>query len=134
MDNVTWSDEYSVGNRLLDQQHRQLMETLNRLIDQPQATVDSELVGDALSELTRFAVEHFREEQRAMEVCGYPDIEEHKRQHEEFRQKIVQCCMATTLHIEAVPRDLLLYLRDWMQHHVLNEDMKYKSYLAEQGN
>lgn len=130
MKKIAWSKAFSVGVRALDDQHKRIIGVLNELTDDPQAKVDSELISDTLTRLTRYAVEHFREEERLMGLCEYPGIEEHKDRHREFRQKIVECCMAATLHVASVPGELLTYLRDWFKDHILHEDMKYKPFLA----
>ena len=131
MDRITWSDEFSVGNRTLDAQHKTIIGVVNGLIDNPQATVESELLSDALTTLTKYAVEHFREEERLMAMCEYPGIEEHKNKHQDFGQKIAKCCVAATIHVRAVPWELLTYLRDWWTSHILQDDAKYKPFLAE---
>ena len=131
MQKIIWSETLSVGVRILDDQHKRIIGVLNDLNENPQAKVDSELISDSLTGLTRYAVEHFREEERLMGLCEYPGIEEHKNRHREFREKIAECCMAATHHVASVPKELLTYLRDWFNGHILHEDMKYKPFLAD---
>ena len=92
--------------------------------------MDSEIVSDALTELTRHAVEHFRDEESLLEQAAYPGIEEHRKEHRQFQEKIAQCCVAAGIGVGTVPRKLLAYLHDWLSHHLLEQDMKYKPFLA----
>ena len=94
------------------------------------ARVDSEIVSDTLTKLTQYASEHFRDEESLLEQAAYPGIEEHRKEHQQFREKIVQCCVATSIGVGNVPRELLAYLHDWLNHHLLEQDMKYKPFLA----
>jgi hemerythrin len=127
---IMWHDDFSVGVRLLDDQHKRMIEIVNQLAGHPQVAVDSELVSDSLTRLTQYALEHFHDEESLMEAVGYPDLERHKALHQEFRQKIAECCVAATLHVGVMPHALVAYLHDWLSEHVLVEDMKYKPWLA----
>lgn len=127
---IVWTPELSVGFPRLDEQHKNIINTFNTLLAVPDASVDSETISDTLTRLVRYASEHFRDEECLMEQAAYPAIEEHKREHRQFREKIVQYCMATSIGVRIVPRDLLAYLHDWLTQHMLEQDMKYKLFLA----
>ena len=127
---VVWSAELSMGLYRLDEQHKNIISTFNKLLAEADAPVGSEIVSDTLAKLTRHACEHFRDEESLLERLAYPGIEEHRKEHQEFREKIVQCCVATTLGVRTVPKALLAYLQEWLDHHLLEQDMKYKQFLA----
>ena len=127
---IAWSPELSVGLFRLDEQHRGLVDTFNNLLAAADARVDSEIVSDTLTKLTQYACEHFRDEELLLERAAYPGIEEQRKEHEQFRETIALCCVATSRGLGNVPRDLLAYLHDWLTHHLLEQDMKYKPFLA----
>ena len=127
---VAWSPELSVGLFRLDRQHKDIIDTFNKLLAVADARVDSEIVSDTLTKLTQYACEHFRDEERLLEQVAYPGIEEHRKEHEQFRETIALCCVATSRGVGNVPRDLLAYLHDWLNHHLLEQDLKYKPFLA----
>lgn len=121
---MAWKEEYSVGNDLLDEQHQRLIEIVNRIEgDEP--------IGDLLTELERYATEHFREEERLIEAAGYPEIDKQKQQHNAFRawlDRLRQQHQAGG--DQAVARqDLHSYLRVWLANHLLVYDMAFKSWL-----
>jgi hemerythrin len=128
-DKFAWSPEFSVGVPALDAQHRKMIDTLNGLLAQPDADLRSAILLDTLTRLTQYAGEHFKDEERLMEAAGYPGIEQHKQKHMEFREKMVECCLAARLGVDSVPRQLVQFLVDWLNHHVLQEDLKYKPFL-----
>jgi hemerythrin len=127
---ILWSPEFSVGVRSLDRQHRSIFAALGKLLAESDAGVRSEIVSETLNMLTRYASEHFREEERLMEQAHYPAVEEHKAEHRKFQEKIVECCLATSIGVSSIPRQLIQFLLDWITDHILNEDMKYKPFLA----
>jgi hemerythrin-like metal-binding protein len=121
---MIWKEEYSVGNDLLDAQHRRLIELVNRVDGE-------ESLDDILAELERYAEEHFRDEERLLESVGYPDLDKQQHQHAAFSSWLER------LHREhredgggAVTRhDLQRYLRVWLANHLLVYDMAFKSWL-----
>jgi hemerythrin len=134
METVTWSENFSVGVRELDQQHQQLIKLLNRLISaQGTISTHSETISDILMEMTRYAQTHFKAEERLMKAYGYPGLEEQKKQHRNFRRKTVDFSTATTLGIDQIPEALLEYLADWLTHHILEDDMAYRSFFKDKG-
>jgi hemerythrin len=134
MEPVQWSDKFSVGVEELDHQHQRLIQMLNRLLT-ARGRVDtrSETISDLINDMTRYAQEHFKTEEHLMEVHGYPGLEEHKRQHRAYREKVVDFSTAIMVGVETVPERLLAYLIDWWTHHILEEDMKYKPFFASKG-
>ena len=127
---IAWSPELSVGVYRLDAQHKNIIDTFNKLLAVADARVDSEIVSDTLTKLTQHASEHFRDEECLLEQVAYSGIEEHRIEHQQFREKIIQCCLAASFGVGSVPRELLAYLHDWLNHHLLEQDMKYKVFLA----
>jgi hemerythrin-like metal-binding protein/PAS domain S-box-containing protein len=131
---VQWSEKMSVGVRELDQQHQQLITLLNRLISaQGTISTHSETISNILMEMTRYAQAHFIAEERLMEAYGFPGLEEQKIQHRDFRKKTVDFSTATTLGVDQIPEDLLVYLADWWVHHILEDDMAYRSFFKDKG-
>lgn len=129
MNKLIWSDNWSVGSELLDSQHEAIVRIINTLIEHRHESVTSELVSDVLNELTQYASKHFRSEEELLESVSYPDIEKQKRQHREFRVKLVQFCTATYEHVEGVPEVLLNWLTQWWYEHINEEDRLYRDYL-----
>ena len=124
MGNMVWKEEFSVGNAMLDEQHRRLVELVNR--------VDGgEPLDDILAALQDYAEKHFRDEERLLESVGYPDLDKQQHQHGAFtawldrlyREHCEEGDSAVTRH------DLQRYLRVWLANHLLVYDMAFKSWL-----
>ena len=94
------------------------------------AEANSEIVSETLTRLTQHACEHFRDEECVFEEIGYPLLEEHRNEHQQFQEKVVQCCLAASIGVRSVPRELLDYLYHWLTHHLLEQDMKCKPFFA----
>lgn len=133
MEKIHWNPSFSVGVRLLDEQHERIVDMINLLISDPEATVRSESISELLNRLTKYATEHFRAEEQLLEEYGYPDLARQKEEHKAYRIKVVALCQATISHEESVPTELLKFMRLWMVNHILESDMKYCSFLTERG-
>lgn len=131
MEQIAWTEDFSVGVVIIDEQHKQLIALVNRLIAKPQTTTKSEAISDLLSDMTNYAIEHFATEEELLRQHNYPHLEEHVAQHRAFRKQIVDFCMATMSNVATVPETMLHYLRDWFVEHILKSDMAYKPFFRE---
>jgi hemerythrin-like metal-binding protein len=134
MEPIQWSEKFSVGVEELDEQHQQIIKMLNRLISTRKTIgTDSEEISDILQEMTPYAQEHFKTEEKLLRAYGYPGLEEQREEHRAYRLKTVNFSTATMIGVNEVPEILIAYLFDWWNHHILDEDMKYKPFFKEKG-
>ena len=133
MEQITWTEDFSVGVVRFDNQHKRLVRMINRLMADPRATTKSETVSDLLGDMTIYAGEHFAAEEELMVHYNYPDLEKHVAQHRAFQKKTVDFCLSTMINVETVPEKMLHFLGDWLVEHILESDMAYKPFFREQG-
>lgn len=133
MEKINWDDSFSVGVKKLDEQHRQIIGIINKLIDTTTVSVDSELISDTLTEMRQYASDHFETEEHLLTEYKYPDYKSHKEHHIEFRKQAANFSMDTLQYKRAVPAEILRYLKEWWVNHILNTDMKYKAFFNERG-
>ena len=133
MEEIVWSDRLSVGIIRFDEQHKQLVTMLNKLIRDPALTTTSETGSEVLANMTQYAREHFKSEEELMIEFGYPDYEEHRARHLSFLYKVVEFCSKTNLGDETIPDQLLEFLKNWLATHILEEDMDYKYFFIAKG-
>lgn len=133
MDKLEWSDKYKVGVKKIDDQHFRIFRMINRLIAEPGITTGSVTVSDMLSDMTRYAKEHFETEENLMAEYDYPGLSEQITYHKEFIKQTVSLCTATMLEVETVPETILNYLKNWWTNHILEVDMEYRECFKENG-
>jgi hemerythrin-like metal-binding protein len=133
MEAIRWDDSFSVGVKKLDEQHRQIIRMINKLIDANNVSVGSELISETLTEMMRYASDHFEAEEDLMKEYGYPDYKSNKDQHIEFRKRLTGFSMDTMAYKRSVPSEVLTYLKEWWIDHILKTDMKYKGFFVERG-
>jgi hemerythrin len=131
MKKITWSDQFSVGVKEMDDQHRKIIRIFNTLVDNAKANARSEKVSEVLSEMVEYASEHFKSEEQMLSDNAHPDLQQQKAEHREFRQQAGEFCLLASQGDVKVTHDLCNYLHDWWTNHILIEDKKYAASLGE---
>ena len=75
---VEWEDKYSVGIKKIDNQHKKLIEIINRLY-YSRGNRPHTVLGKTIQELIEYTKTHFTDEERLMRENGYPDYQAHKK-------------------------------------------------------
>jgi hemerythrin len=71
---------------IIDQQHRELVNMLNRLNDAVKNNESREDIYRIIDEVIAFTAFHFETEEQLMVQSGYADIEWHKDKHKQLMQ------------------------------------------------
>jgi hemerythrin len=125
---IEWNKAFSVGIQKIDEQHQKFFFITNILFDSMQGAQDREVVGSVLKELQQYVVYHFKTEESMMKLHSYPYINEHKLEHEGAIQKVNKLVLDYERGLETVDIELLKFLSDWIQNHILQVDRKYIPY------
>ncbi len=130
MKEIVWDESFSVGVEVLDKQHKQIVGIINRLIDEPGEGFGPKEVARILDDLTKFAHYHFQTEEHLLAEYGYPDIQTQQEEHKEFRTELSNLCAGSMKNYAIIPINVLLYLKEWWEDHILVKDMKYRPFLS----
>ncbi len=131
MKDIVWGHVLSIGIDEIDEDHRRLVDLFNLLNHSVTSGETQEYLEAILEELINCTVWHFSHEERLMLKYDYAGFAEHKLEHEELvksakelQQKILQAGK-----FEA--NEDLDFLERWLTQHILTDDMKLGSYLAQ---
>ena len=129
-----WTDELSVGIEEIDAQHKMLVGLVNRLYEETIAhQADSAVLEDILNQLVEYTVIHFAVEESLFRIFDYPAAEIHTHHHEELKEQVLEIQQKVKHGETTVNTELLLFLKKWLQNHILAEDKLYGPFLIEQG-
>ena len=130
---LEWSDRLSVNIREIDDQHKSLVEMVNRLHDAMKGGgADSILMG-IVDEMKNYAASHFATEEKHMQIHKYPDYAVHKAEHDDFVAKVVQVESDLKAGKCAMSMDILNFLSNWLVKHIKGTDKKYSPFLNQAG-
>lgn len=76
------------GNEMIDSQHKELIEKINKLLDSCEVGNDKVVAIKTLDYLADYTEFHFGEEEKLQESINYPAIAEHKKEHDKLRQVV----------------------------------------------
>ena len=125
-----WSEAYSVHLRVIDNDHKDLVDTVNALHDAISDGATRGRIGHIIGNLAQYVDEHFAREEALMESYDYPDVAKHKRIHRHLTRTVYAIRIVFGSKPGNIdPVKLLGFLRDWLVHHILEEDMKYAPFL-----
>lgn len=131
---LQWEPSMETKVSAVDQQHKELVRQVNGLIEAMKAGKGRQIIGDTLTFLGKYAVEHFGTEEALMRKHGYPGYETHKGIHEAFKAdfgnlaKELDGGAALTVTIDVQRRVL-----DWLKNHILQVDRELGKFLKEKG-
>jgi hemerythrin len=131
---VEWTENLSVGIQEIDEQHKVLINLINRLFDETivhQATAG--VTEQVLQELVEYTMVHFAVEESLFRIFEYPDIENHMHRHVELKTQVLDLQKKIKAGQTVVNADLLMFLKKWLTNHILQEDKLYAPFLIKQG-
>ena len=124
---ITWEEKFSVGNDIIDEQHKKLLDLVNQLFDSMRQGQSKEILGELLDSLVDYTVYHFAEEETAMRKAEYSKLAAHIKIHESFIKKISDFQSEYKSGNSYISLDIITFLKDWILNHILVQDTKYKS-------
>ncbi|HEY0836970.1 MAG TPA: bacteriohemerythrin [Azospirillum sp.] len=127
---LEWSGDMSVGHDGVDEQHRRLIDLINRLVACSTRQAGRDATFAALDALTAYVDEHFAEEERQMLACGYPDHAAHKADHDTMRGTI-RTLRASVRSAGDVFGATVAILPKWLERHLTTLDRDIAVFLAE---
>lgn len=129
---MQWTENMSVGVPELDADHKELVRVINRLGECSEDAAQSRTIRQCLFALLRYAEYHFAREEKVLAACHYPEAREHKLEHRDFVDRVNRLHRRFDDSPEAAAAvfndELLAFLRDWLIHHILIEDMAYRAH------
>ncbi len=122
---IEWSNKYSVGVSAMDEEHKGFIGTINKVIVARQHDYSQGEVEEVLSELVKFAKEHFKAEEAYMSKFEYPDYLLHYNEHLNFSLHMIIYNNQVINGEYKILDELYKYLQEWLVHHIQKTDKKY---------
>lgn len=129
---LSWDERLSVDHALIDEQHKELIDTFNRFVAACKANHGKETLAGTLNFLEGYVHKHFAAEKELMEQSEYPDINFHLAKHDEFFEKFNE--MKAEFEKDGVSFSMVVELNDfllrWFIGHIKGVDTILAGFLA----
>ena len=128
---VTWQNSYSVGIKLIDDQHKELVKLTNQLFNNCLAGREQSMTAflETIHEAVDYVGYHFGTEEKVMERVNYPELAKHKSEHVDFVREVFSKVEDFTDGKVLTPLAFVYFLRDWVLNHIAVCDKKMADYL-----
>ena len=129
---VQWSNSYSVGVKLIDDQHMELINLTNKLFSNCMAGREKAKTTfmDTINEAVNYTGYHFSTEEKVMEIVHYPEFAAHKKEHANFVKEVYCKAAEFKLGKPLAQLNFVYFLRDWVIHHIAWNDKKVGAFLV----
>lgn len=129
---LLWRDQLSVGNNVIDSDHKHLIDIINK-VEHSLGTKNKSELAAALDDLSQYSRVHFAREEKIAEAVGYTQVPHLNQSHQELLKQLEQVrgeidAMGRNWSPETVGR-FTQFLRDWLINHVIKEDLLMKPVL-----
>jgi hemerythrin len=81
---LVWRDKMSVHNNLIDEEHKYLIDQINALEVAINTKDNHDIIVETLNHLLDYTKTHFEHEEAIQKKINYPEISEHKAEHEKL--------------------------------------------------
>ena len=133
---MKWTSNLSIGHPIIDEQHQQLFNKLQELVNLA-ACYKKEAIVEIIAFFEEYVIEHFETEELLMQQHNYSDYAVHKAQHlifmnrlNEFKQKHEQAQNGPLYLALKIQQTLL----DWWLSHIGNYDKQLGTFLLEKNS
>lgn len=117
----------------MDNDHKKLVDMLNRLHDAMKQQKGNEVLGQIFKELLDYSVVHFNNEEKMMATTGYVESADHKAKHKLLIEQAKDLQEEFNSGKKMVTVDVLAFLKDWLMNHILKEDKKMAQFFLSKG-
>jgi hemerythrin len=126
-----WDKSLETGNRSIDTQHKQLIVAVNNLIRTYESGKGKEELKKSLDFLNDYTIKHFFDEEQLQVQYKYPDYENHRKYHEDFKKEVRK--LSVELIMKGTSDALLKAVHDkiggWLVTHIKGEDVKVAAHI-----
>ena len=130
---IEWTEGLATGVKLIDDQHKMLLEKLNDISEAIENQQGVEVITRTLDFMMDYTDFHFGTEEVHMEKSEYPRIEYHKKMHKEFVDTLKS--MTTEFMEDGATQRLAesvnIFLFNWLVTHIKGVDGALGRYLEE---
>ena len=130
---IKWNDKYSVDIPLIDEQHKNLIEIINKASMVEKSSNSPKDVLKILDEMTEFALKHFETEEHYMEKFHFSGYHSHKNLHIDFINTIIDYKNRAVYGDFQIASKTLEYLVKWYVNHIQVTDKEYIDFFKKSG-
>lgn len=139
-DKVEWNDDFLTGIDEIDEQHKEIIESVNNIYQAIEDNKSKETIIDLIKNLDFYTNSHFDIEEKYMRMFNYGGYSEHKKTHDFFKNTYEQIRFSyyyvgddRTAPKYELARVMALHLSqilmDWLNLHLNTFDKEFAAFI-----
>ncbi len=121
---INWSDTLSIGIEPIDQDHKILINLINRSQQIDDIHTDKNQLNSILLELMRYTEYNFSREEAIMKACSYPSLNKHHQVHQLLIKQVEEKLRLHQQNKVSV-KQLREFLLSWVTDHIQGMDKSF---------
>ncbi len=131
---IAWRDAMSVGDPVIDEDHRHLVDLINNFETAVSGVINHKRIARVLLGLVEYTGEHFAREEDLQLKVRYPFHDSHRRSHRDVLKKLSDIVAVYTKTPDGPERDRMVtdlgtFLKEWLVDHIIQSDLRMKPYI-----
>jgi hemerythrin len=131
---IEWDEQWSVGIKTLDDDHKKLVEIINGIIDLYTTSAKERSLRSSMNKLMKYIGSHLKKEEKFLELNGYPQLKKHQEAHLLLMYDVlaVKTKMLSGDYNMLSAEELKRFLIEkWLMEHIKYGDQEYAVYFAD---
>ena len=130
---IEWNDKYSVGLLIIDEEHKEFIDIINKAIFAKKHNDNPEEIKEVLSEMAKYSQKYFSTEEAYMIKFNLPEYQSHRNERLDFKDKTIASYNKLVRGDYQVANEILEYLKQWFFNHIQETDKKHVDCFNENG-
>ncbi len=126
---VAWNARYNTGIQIVDEQHQELFQIVDRLRRMVQDGADRAGIEALLEVLVACTERHFATEEAFMAKVGYPDLGSHLDEHASMLTSLQELLAKFQESHQAMALMVPTFMEGWLKHHISDGDFGFVTFL-----
>jgi len=124
------SSVLKTGIEHIDEQHLSLVKMIQSFDEAISENKNDAFLEQLLNELIDYINYHFKAEEELLAQHNYPDLEKHKKTHQDLVEKVIHFHAKYKKGIPGLEVEIMFFLMDWIINHINRSDMNYAAYIT----
>lgn len=133
MEKLVWGDQYKVGFKPIDDQHKELVRMIGELTDVIKANQSRLILEQLFRDLVNYTIVHFSMEEGLMQAHDYPGKSGHIAAHEDLKNTVIHLQNKYLGGKTAITLETIVFLNEWLVNHILKTDKHLADFLNARG-
>lgn len=133
---VKWSEDFACGIKIIDEQHKGLLDLINDLFSHASGNdeEEQEYFKTVVEKAVDYVRVHFATEEKIMKQTQFVGFEEHKKAHETFIVAVLDNARVFQKEKKINLEEFARFLKEWVLTHVAIQDKQYFSHFRKNIN